>query len=87
MVRLPASRGPYKGAPHAKRPREFGPADAQVIGSHDNFDCFNDTGDTAEGFEVDVENVSPSDLTREFPSNFSSTPWLGHPVRASDGHV
>lgn len=49
---------------------------AQVIGSFDNFDCFNDTGKTAEGFEIDVEDVSPSDLTREFPSNFSSTPWV-----------
>jgi hypothetical protein len=51
-------------------------ANAQVIGSYDNFDCFNDTGEEAEGFEIDVEDISPSDLTREFPSNFSSTPWV-----------
>src|SRR5262245_21635546 len=43
-------------------------AHAQVIGSYDNFDCFNDTGQTAEGFEIDIQDVSPSDLTREFPS-------------------
>jgi len=49
---------------------------AQVIGSYDNFDCFNDTGETAEGFEIDVEDVAPADLTREFPSNFSATPWV-----------
>ena len=49
---------------------------AQVIGSSDNFDCFNDTGTEAEGFEIDIEDVVLSDLTREFPSNFSSTPWV-----------
>ena len=51
-------------------------AHGQVIGSYDNFDCFNDTGTEAEGFEIDVEDVSPSDLTREFPSNFGSQPWV-----------
>ena len=49
---------------------------AQVIGSSDNFDCFNDTDQEAEGFEIDVEDISPTDLTREFPSNFSTTPWV-----------
>ncbi len=52
------------------------PAGAQVIGSLDNFDVFNDCGETAEGFEIDVEDVSAADLTREFPSNFSATPWV-----------
>ncbi len=52
------------------------PAQAQVIGSYDNFDCFNDTGETAEGFEIDVEDINPTDLSREFPSNFSTTPWV-----------
>ncbi len=51
-------------------------AHSQVIGSYDNFDCFNDTGQTAEGFEIDIEDVAPGDLTREFPSNFSTTPWV-----------
>ncbi len=46
-------------------------ADAQVIGSYSNFDCFNDTGETAEGFEIDIEDVWPSDITRIFPDNFS----------------
>ena len=36
------------------------PSHAQVIGSYDNFDCFNDTGETAEGFEIDIEDVQPS---------------------------
>ncbi len=49
---------------------------AQVIGAYDNFDCFNDTGKTAEGFEIDVEDITPAALTREFPSNFSTTPWV-----------
>ncbi len=46
-------------------------AQAQTIGAYDNFDCFNDTGQEAEGFEIDVEDVGPLDLIREFPSNFS----------------
>lgn len=54
----------------------FAPASAQVIGSYDNFDCFNDTGTEAEGFEIDVEDIDASALIREFPSNFSSTPWV-----------
>ncbi len=50
-------------------------ARAQVIGSFDNFDVFNDTGQTAEGFEIDVEDVAATDLTREFPSNFAQS-WV-----------
>lgn len=53
-----------------------GSGKAQVIGSFDNFDVFNDTGTTAEGFEIDVEDVSRTQLTREFPSNFAATPWV-----------
>ncbi len=53
-----------------------GLARAQMIGSYDNFDCFNDTGKTAEGFEIDIEDINVADLTREFPSNFSTTPWV-----------
>jgi len=49
---------------------------AQVVGSLDNFDVFNDSGETAEGFEIEVEDVAAVDLTREFPSNFSATPWV-----------
>jgi hypothetical protein len=48
----------------------FGQAHGQAIGSLDNFDCVNDTGETAEGYEIDVEDIQESDLTREFPSNF-----------------
>ncbi len=46
------------------------PVFGQAIGSLDNFDCVNDTGVTAEGFEIEVEDISPSDITRAFPSNF-----------------
>lgn len=53
-----------------------GVAHGQVIGSYDNFDVFNDTGVEAEGFEIDIEDVSPGDLTREFPSNFGGTLWV-----------
>ncbi len=61
------------------------PCWAQMIGTFDNFDCFNDTGTEAEGFEIDIEDVncpddtegsSTCDLTRIFPSNFSNTPWV-----------
>ncbi|HEV8015703.1 MAG TPA: hypothetical protein VGP48_09220 [Stellaceae bacterium] len=61
------------------------PAPAGIVGTYDNFDCFNDTGQETEGFEIDVEDVScpdntegsPScDLTRIFPSNFATTPWV-----------
>lgn len=62
-----------------------GSAHAQIIGTYDNFDCFNDTGGEAEGFEIDIEDINCDsntegaagcDLTRVFPSNFSSTPWV-----------
>ena len=67
----------------ASRPRTFAaaaamlvslalrvPAHSQVIGSYDNFDSINDTGREAEGFEIDVEDVQPADVTRIFPDNF-----------------
>lgn len=46
------------------------PAYSQVTGSYDNFDCFNNTGREAEGFEIDVEDVTPAQVTRIFPDNF-----------------
>lgn len=52
------------------------PASAQIVGSLDNFDFFNDTGEIAEGFEMEIEDIGPADLTRAFPSNFSSQPWV-----------
>jgi len=33
-----------------------------------NFDSINDTGREAEGFEIDVEDVQTSDITRIFPA-------------------
>jgi len=47
-------------------------AHSQVIGSYDNFDSINDTGQAAEGFDLDVEDVQPSDVTRIVPDNFSA---------------
>lgn len=52
------------------------PAQAQIVGTFDNFDAVNDTGETAEGFEIDIEDVTPNDITRAFPSNFSATPYV-----------
>jgi hypothetical protein len=61
------------------------PAPAQVVGTYDNFDCFNDTGEETEGFEIDIEDIgcadategsATCDLTRIFPWNFATTPWV-----------
>ena len=64
-----------------------------ATGSLDNFDCVNDTGEEAEGFEIDIEDISPADLTREFPSNFGGQEYVnrfGIPTvtagTAPDGH-
>jgi len=64
-----------------------------ATGSLDNFDCVNDTGETAEGFEIDIEDIAPGDLTREFPSNFGGQEYVnrfGIPTVAAgvaaDGH-
>ena len=54
----------------------FTPAMGQAVGSLDNFDTVNDTGETAEGFEIDIEDISPADLTREFPSNFAGMEYV-----------
>jgi hypothetical protein len=54
-----------------------GGAAAQVIGTYSNFDCYNDTGKTAEGFEIEIEDIHPSDVTRIFPDNFpAGTPYI-----------
>lgn len=53
-----------------------GPASSQIIGTLGNFDCVNDTGETAEGFEIEIEDVITSDITRAFPSNFSTQPYV-----------
>lgn len=52
------------------------PAHAQIIGSLGNFDCVNDTGETAEGFEIEIEDIHAADLTREFPSNFAGQEYV-----------
>ena len=52
------------------------PSISQIVGTFDNFDCVNDTGETAEGFEIEIEDVMPADITRAFPSNFTSQPYV-----------
>ena len=47
-----------------------------ATGSLDNFDCVNDTGETAEGFEIDIEDIHAVDLVREFPSNFAGQEYV-----------
>ncbi len=46
------------------------PAYGQTYGTLDNFDCFNNTAQTAEGFEIDVEGISSADLTRTFGATY-----------------
>lgn len=47
-----------------------GHARAQSIGTQDNFDTFNDTGTEAEGFEVDLDGIDVSDITRVFGATY-----------------
>jgi hypothetical protein len=42
------------------------PAAASVIGTLGNFDVVNDTGQSAYGFEIDLEGISVSDVTDTF---------------------
>lgn len=43
-----------------------GAANAGVFGSLANFDVVNDTGTTAHGFEIDLEGIDKSHITRGF---------------------
>jgi hypothetical protein len=49
-----------------------------MYGSLGNFDCINDTGTTAHGFEIELEGVSPSDIFDTFgaPYNRYGTPSI-----------
>lgn len=56
-----------------------GPARAATIyGSLSNFDCINDTGSTAHGFEIELDNVSSADVLATFgaPYNRYGTPMI-----------
>jgi hypothetical protein len=43
-----------------------GPAQAGVFGTLGNFDVVNDTGQTAHGFEIDLEGLHSADITDTF---------------------
>lgn len=62
-----------------------GSASALIIETYDNFNCFNDTDQETEGFEIDIEDINCGDntessaaynLTRVFPSNFGGSLWV-----------
>ena len=37
-----------------------------IYGSLSNFDCINDTGSTAHGFEIELDGISPADVIATF---------------------
>ncbi len=51
-------------------------AHAQITGTIDNFDVVDDTGSDTEGFEIEVDDIHATDLTREFPSNFTGQEYV-----------
>ena len=50
------------------------PAAASVFGPLANFDVVNDTGTTAHGFEIDIDGITPSQITSLFGD---SSRWPG----------
>lgn len=55
-----------------------GSADAQtVIGDLNNFDTLNDTGQTAYGFEIEIEGIRSTDITYTFDWNHYGAPKIG----------
>lgn len=44
------------------------PVYSEVYGSIDNFDVVNDTGETAHGFEIEIEDIHSNDITSVFGS-------------------
>ena len=63
------------------------PASAGVYGSLANFDVVNDTGETAHGFEIDIEGITPSEITSLFgdASRWPGMERYGSPVVTSTG--
>ena len=45
-----------------------------IVGYPANFDTYNNTGAPTYGFEIEADGISPSDVTRAFPSNFPVAP-------------
>lgn len=58
------------------------PAFAGVYGSLANFDVVNDTGETAHGFEIDIDGITPSEITSLFgdASRWPGMERYGSPV-------
>ncbi len=50
------------------------PASAGVYGSLANFDVVNDTGEVAHGFEIDIDGITPAEITSLFGD---ATRWPG----------
>jgi len=58
------------------------PASAGVYGSLANFDVVNDTGQTAHGFEIDIDGITPNEITSLFgdASRWPGMERYGSPV-------
>lgn len=55
-----------------------------IVGSLSNFDCWNDDYDDAEGFEIEIEDFSSSDITGTYAGSAFGGPTLintGHSVK------
>lgn len=53
-----------------------------IYGTLGNFDCINDTGETAHGFEIELEGIDPSDVYHTFGSPYNR---YGTPTIDTDG--
>ncbi|MBI1338335.1 MAG: PEP-CTERM sorting domain-containing protein [Phycisphaera sp.] len=53
-----------------------------MYGSLSNFDCINDTGQEAHGFEIELDNCSPSDVYSTFGAPYNR---YGTPTITTDG--
>lgn len=58
-----------------------------VVGYPANFDTYNNTGGSVYGFEIEADGISPSDVTRVFPSNFPVPPGQPCVIRYCSGTV
>jgi hypothetical protein len=61
----------------------FGPARAAITyGALGNFDCINDTGSTAHGFEIELDGCLPANVFSTFGSPYNR---YGNPMITTDG--
>ncbi len=69
--------------PHAASASAHHAASTTQFGTISNFDVFNDTGQETEGFEIELDGVSPADITYTFGApyerygNPTITPFAG----------